>query len=777
MANRFPRVRNHKSLTTSLTSIVVLTFLSGSIPTITSAQQSKRPFTVADEIELTLFGDPHVGAVQVHFSPDGNYFAAYTERGRLDLNLVEDSLRFYRSQDVKDFLEDSGVSRPPSPLWIVNRSGNEGPIINAWRWLPDSSGVSYLERRSGGNYRLVLTNLSKKTIEPLTSDGESVRTFDVRDRLHFVYTATDPAEREKRQTERQAPAIVGTGRSLLQLLFPDEANRDYDLWAVVGGKRFEVKNDGAPLSAEYSDLALWGLALSPDGRSLVTELKVSEVPLFWETLYPPPFASDPRRIRTGSSLHQYVRIDLQTGSVRTLTDAPASDDVGSWAWVEAGPSWSSDGEAVLLPGTFLYSRERVPSRPCVAVVDLRSNIRTCVEVLRGHTETGVEEGYHGVKDVRFIDGDKHRVMVSFWGRPDYWVGNTEYRSTADATWRVVRQSKGNSDVSNNGLEVTVKQGLNEPPLLFVTKSSISRVIWDPNPQIEGIALGQASIYAWKDGEGREWRGALYKPSNYNPARRYPLVIQTHHFFESEFRPSGMFPTAFAARALAATGIVVLQVQDLVCMTSTIREGPCAVSGYESAASQLVSEGVVDPEKIGIIGFSRTCFYVMQTLTTGSLHLKAASITDGVMASYLEYMFFDQVRETFESMIGAKPFGEGLQQWLKQSPGFNLDKITTPLLVNAEGPTSLLYMGGPFAGLRYLHKPVDLIMLNTDEHVLTNPAVRMASQGGSVDWFRFWLKDEEDPSPAKAEQYKRWRELRKMQQENENELATPRAASN
>ncbi len=58
------------------------------------------------------------------------------------------------------------------------------------------------------------------------------------------------------------------------------------------------------------------------------------------------------------------------------------------------------------------------------------------------------------------------------------------------------------------------------------------------------------------------------------------------------------------------------------------------------------------------------------------------------------------------------------------------------------------------------------MLNTDEHVLTNPAVRMASQGGSVDWFRFWLQNYEDPDPAKKEQYIRWRELRKMQQEND-----------
>ena len=28
--------------------------------------------------------------------------------------------------------------------------------------------------------------------------------------------------------------------------------------------------------------------------------------------------------------------------------------------------------------------------------------------------------------------------------------------------------------------------------------------------------------------------------------------------------------------------------------------------------------------------------------------------------------------------------------------------------------------------------------------------------------KFWLKDEEDPDPAKAEQYKRWHELRKLQ---------------
>jgi len=33
----------------------------------------------------------------------------------------------------------------------------------------------------------------------------------------------------------------------------------------------------------------------------------------------------------------------------------------------------------------------------------------------------------------------------------------------------------------------------------------------------------------------------------------------------------------------------------------------------------------------------------------------------------------------------------------------------------------------------------------------------------VDWYCFWLKGEEDPDPAKSEQYRRWRKLREEKQ--------------
>jgi len=745
------------------------------------AQQAREHFTVADEIGLTSFGGPfgHQESAEVLFSPDGNYFAVDTSRGRLDLNRPEDSLRFYRSQDIEDFLKGSDASQPPVPLWVLALSTDkEGPIIHDWCWLSDSSGVAFLERMAGGNQSLVLADLRKKTVEPLTSEKELVRAFVIRDRRHYVYSVDDPIEAQKRQAEHGVPAIVGTGRDIYELIFPESpvtvrlSSRYRALRAVVGGKRLEVAHNGW--------FRYWNpqpLAMSPDGRYLVTTLPVPEVPVAWETLFPPPSAapsSFPRvraRYQDAQSddrtIYQYVLIGLETGSIHALTDAPTGEAAG---WSALGsPSWSNDGQAILLPGTFLHSKDRAPSRPCVAVLDIPSDTSICVEELKAKTGSGFEEGYHLVRDARFVDGDKHRVRVKFWN-PDYSTGSIEYRTAADGTWQVSEQIEAAPEAGQNGLEVVVKQGLSEPPVLIATNKNVSRVIWDPNPQLKDVELGRASVYTWKDKEGREWRGGLYKPSNYKAGQRYPLVIQTHGFSESYFAPSGIYPTAFAARALAAAGIVVLQVQDVtVCLRATIDEGSCAVYGYEAAANRLVSEGLIDPERIGIIGFSRTCFYVMEMLTRSSLHMRAASITDGTMGNYFQYLVwagFEGSPQEFGAMIGAEPFGEGLQQWLKRSPGFNLDKVKAPLLVVGEGPLSLLLMWEPYAGLHHLQKPVDLVMFNTDEHVLTNPAVRMASQGGSVDWFRFWLQDYEDPNPAKAEQYKRWHDLRRREEVNE-----------
>jgi hypothetical protein len=74
--------------------------------TTTLAEDLKKPFTAAIETELWSFIPGFEGS-NVHFSPDKKYFVVYCQRGRLDVNRPEDSLRFYRSDDVAAFLKNT----------------------------------------------------------------------------------------------------------------------------------------------------------------------------------------------------------------------------------------------------------------------------------------------------------------------------------------------------------------------------------------------------------------------------------------------------------------------------------------------------------------------------------------------------------------------------------------------------------------------------------------------------------------------------------------------
>jgi hypothetical protein len=49
------------------------------------------------------------------------------------------------------------------------------------------------------------------------------------------------------------------------------------------------------------------------------------------------------------------------------------------------------------------------------------------------------------------------------------------------------------------------------------------------------------------------------------------------------------------------------------------------------------------------------------------------------------------------------------------------------------------------------------------HEKNQPTHRYEIYERNLDWLKFWLKGDEDPNPDKAEQYKRWRELRKLQE--------------
>jgi hypothetical protein len=321
-------------------------------------------------------------------------------------------------------------------------------------------------------------------------------------------------------------------------------------------------------------------------------------------------------------------------------------------------------------------------------------------------------------------------------------------------------------------DIVLDENMNTPPHIVVVDPASGRksTLMDLNPQFQNLALARVEELTWKTGHGPEAKGGLYWPHGYVPGRKYPLVIQTHYWTSSVFWMDGPWATAFAAQALAGKGFFVLQVNELTDseavdwhVAETMNETKIAMAVYDSAIDYLDHKGLIDRSRVGITGFSRSFWYVTYTLTHSKHSFAAGALADGVDFSYFQYMTLSPspLLTNFEGINGAPPFGKGLRTWLKRSPAFLMDKVETPLRIQTLNPQSLLTDWHWYLGLSRLGRPVEMIYIPGGTHILEKPWERMTSQQGNVDWFCFWLKGEEDPNPSKAEQYKRWRELRRL----------------
>lgn len=737
-----------------------------------------RPFTITDDIGLAQFDDPsYTGKADgVEASPDGKWVVIHTERGSLPENRVTAELRLYRLDELRDFVNASGDAPVPAAAWSISSfSSREGPAIEKLRWLEDSTGIVVMAKTDASRDRLFLADLNRRDVKPLTAEDQDVTAFDVRDRTHYAFTIRCGPP-ESISVEQRAPAVFATGRSLSDIFDSGRlwrrATRSF-LWAACGGPARPLVDPSTGEKILIYSNGQRNFRLSPDGRALATSVCFSDVPADWERRFPPAFPAMPSQVHAGRQdltvpydiwrlIDQFVQIDLGTGRVTPLTGTPTAMTAG-WFGSVAPISWSDDGRLILLPGAFLPNRAP-GSAPHIIVADRNGHALESLDVIARDRATGYDPDYHWVWELKFAPGRSDRVVAKYMHMPSMAEAYRVYSRTGDGTWKLESDQPA-PPPERKLVQVAIEQDLNKPQVAVATDPATgkSRLIWDPNPQLKQFTLGDTSVYRWTDRTGRKWLGGLYRPPGFVAGHRYPLVIQTHGFMEKEFRTSGVFPTAFAARALAGAGMMVLQVRDAEGRQHP-EEGPNNVRGYEAAIAQLSGEGLIDPERVGIVGFSRTVYYVLSAITSSTLRFKAASVTDGINVAYLEYILaVDAVPGVpfLDALIGGPPFGASRDLWLKRSPNFNLDKVNAPLLVTGMKGLSTLFMWEPYAALRYLHKPVELMVLNSEEHVLTNPAVRLASQGTNVDWFRFWLKDEEDPAPAKAEQYTRWRKLREL----------------
>jgi hypothetical protein len=737
----------------SSTSIEQSTALSG---------RSKRPVTVADSIQMTRLGDPSYtyGApskgIVAKFSPDGKHFVVVLKKGNLQVNTNEYSLVLFQTAEV--------FQSPEPRILVTLASSSNRPAINNVLWLDDNDTILFLGERPGEHTALYSLKCSSQELRKLTNHATNLTSFvTTANGDKVVYGAGSAVPFLTESVSRRGIAVTNEWvTNLIRGSHEGDELNDVTLSLKQLGQETETT-----IATQGRILSLLPMSLSPDGAHLLVQTEATRVPNTWseyEDKFLQMFTRHPAPNGGHTSILQYELVDTRTGASEVLFDTPISSFGSEMAW-------SRDSKSVVVSNAYLplnvdNSAERTLRKTHTFLVEFKISSHDLVKISQ--------------EDLKLLTWDpKTGSVVCDAGRLDSVDGKTTskvyFRKSGETWYRSSAQEQtGVPSLS----DIVLDEGMNTPPRIVAIDPSTGRksFVMDLNPQFQNLALARVEEVKWKDAHGIEVKGGLYWPPDYVPGKKYPLILQTHGWNPERFWMDGPWSTAFAAQPLAGREFFVLQISDPDWhIAETSKEAPRAMAALESAMDYLDRRGLIDRNRVGITGFSRTYWYVTYTLTHSKHHFAAADLADGVDYSYFQYMTFSNADQglaaEYDRIYGGPPFGKGLPQWLKRSPSFLMDKIQTPIRIQTLYPASLLSDWHWYSGLSRLGKPVEMIYIPEGTHILEKPWDRMISQQGNVDWFCFWIKGEEDPDPTKAEQYKRWRELRSQQSRSAPSVST------
>jgi dipeptidyl aminopeptidase/acylaminoacyl peptidase len=299
---------------------------------------------------------------------------------------------------------------------------------------------------------------------------------------------------------------------------------------------------------------------------------------------------------------------------------------------------------------------------------------------------------------------------------------------------------------------------------------------DPNPEFKGIRLSDVEHMVWENEFGRRTWGYLVKPLDYDPGRRYPLIVVQYSpdsclrgGVGDEFPTHAFAANGFAVLCFSQTGVDRDIFKTLVDPLAILRaeyedfaKHKQSVSSLEVIIDALAQRGLVDPRRVGLTGLSAG----VEVLQYALIHSKvfAAAATSGGGVEPISY--FGSTASSRENFFHPLDFGnlyvegEG-GNWPEFSLALNAENIDVPLLIQA-------------ADREYLHSiqtvitwivagnAIEMRVFPDEHHVKWHPAHRFHVYERNVDWFNYWLRGVEDSSPEKSDQYQRWRAMREKQ---------------
>jgi len=276
------------------------------------------------------------------------------------------------------------------------------------------------------------------------------------------------------------------------------------------------------------------------------------------------------------------------------------------------------------------------------------------------------------------------------------------------------------------------------------------VIVQSNPQHANYYWGKSQLIRYRNSINKQLQGVLYYPANYNPEKKYPMVVYIYEKLSQHLHdyvnPTLHNNIGINTSNLNAQGYLVLHPD----ISYTIGDvGISATDCVVSATREVIAMGIVQSDKIALTGHSfggyeanfiatQTSLFATIISGAGSSDLINTYLSIGWNTGKPESWRFEAHQYRME-----QPMYTNMEGFLRNSPVMLASKISTPMLLwTGELDRQVHYYQSmeSYNALRRLGKKVIMLVYPNNGHILTESKSRADFTDRYETWLATYLKD-------------------------------------
>ena len=272
-------------------------------------------------------------------------------------------------------------------------------------------------------------------------------------------------------------------------------------------------------------------------------------------------------------------------------------------------------------------------------------------------------------------------------------------------------------------------------------------------QQKGFRWGTAELVSWTSLDGRKLEGVVYKPADFDPTKKYPLLVS---FYERNattlhnYRMPEPHRSTIDYHLYNSNGYVIFN-PDIRYIDGYPGEScyNCLMPGV----AMLIAKGYINEKAIGAQGHSWGGYQVAYLATRTKLFaaIESGAPVVNMFSAYGGIRWGSGLARSFQyehtqSRLGGTPWNTPLR-YQTNSPLFTMDKVETPILImhnDSDGHVPWYQGIEYFVAMKRLGKPCWMLNYPGEPHWPLKTANKIDFQKRMLQFFNHYLKHEAAP---------------------------------